>query len=155
MKSANKPELFVNAKEQSVGFSETNDCSVIALAIVTGKTYAECHAALKVLGRKERNGTTRFCIENAVELLGFEFEKIDSAKFISQYPGVHKNLQNVTTFHPARFHKVFQSSWIKNNNYLFYTSNHVSALKDGALQDWAAIRGFKVERIVKIYRKVK
>ena len=36
------------------GLSEKNDCSVRALANVTGMLYSDCHSIMKELGRKDK-----------------------------------------------------------------------------------------------------
>ena len=44
-------KLFRRANKRSKKWGETNDCTVIALAIATGKTYEVAHGALALRGR--------------------------------------------------------------------------------------------------------
>ena len=125
---------------------EGSDCSVQAVAIVCGVTYAEAHAACKALGRKDGKGMSTHLIERAVEALGCKVECRRRRDFIAQYPGAHKNLQNVTTHHPSRFNKV----WADGKTYLFYTTGHVAAVVDGANGDWCRRNALRVTRIVEV-----
>lgn len=50
-------DTYSNTKSlRAEGFNERRDCTVIALAAVTGLPYPRCHAALKDAGRKDRKG---------------------------------------------------------------------------------------------------
>lgn len=53
--------------KHAAGFVEKNDCAVRALAVFTGNPYAECHAKLKSLGRKQFKGTSIAVIKSALK----------------------------------------------------------------------------------------
>lgn len=56
----------------SRGMNETNDCTVRALAASTGRSYEDCHAALKARGRRNRQGSYDHQWMPAIEDLGFK-----------------------------------------------------------------------------------
>ena len=58
--------------EDSTRFKERGDCGVRALAVATGKPYAECHAALKAAGRRNRAVTWEAELLDAARALGFQ-----------------------------------------------------------------------------------
>lgn len=68
----NQPSLPPSVVAESDRFGETNDCSVKCLAIVTGKSYAQCHEALRLQGRKKGRGANGRQIEKALNALGFK-----------------------------------------------------------------------------------
>ena len=53
--------------------NECSDCGVLAIAAATGKPYAEVHAVLRALGRRNRGCTKGKWIEPALERLGVAF----------------------------------------------------------------------------------
>jgi hypothetical protein len=44
---------YLKGKTAPPSYNESNDCSVRAVANASGKTYEECHAIMKALGRKD------------------------------------------------------------------------------------------------------
>ena len=125
--------------------NESNDCSVKALAIGLNVDYMIAHEALRLQGRKNREGAMSFDILVAARKLGFDLHHVDPQEFIAKYPGGHKNLKNVTTHHMDRFNKV----WADGERYLVLTPRHVLAVVDGVNHDWT--KG-KAHRVVSIYR---
>lgn len=125
---------------ESRAFGENKDCSVKAVALAAGVTYAEAHAAMKAQGRKDRKGAYNDQINKAVESFGKKLVRINLRSKIDQYPGVHKNLRNVTTFHPARFPK----AWEDNKTYIAYISGHVLTIINGKTVDWTASRAKQI-----------
>ena len=126
--------------------NENNDCSVQAIAIVCGVTYAEAHEACKAEGREDGDGMRCYDIDSAIESLGFKVARRDKRLFIDQYPGAHKNLRNVTTHQPHRFNKV----WADGKTYLFFVKGHVAAVVDGVNGDWCRRKSMRVWRIVEV-----
>lgn len=63
---------------ESRGFNETNDCTVVAVAIVTGKTYPEAHKAMADAGRKRGRGAHCWQYEQALNALGFTWTELFS-----------------------------------------------------------------------------
>ena len=134
-----RTEAFKELHAKSKEMGELNDCGVKAVAVVTGMTYEEAHAALKHLGRINGVGSNRSWITNVIESRGFTVKRIPNSHFISQYPGVHSGLQSVTTHHPARFPKPFAMGV-----YLMFTTTHVAACIDGKVHDWSIGRSLRV-----------
>jgi hypothetical protein len=127
--------------ERSNELRENNDCTVVALAAVTGVDYAVAREALAAEGRRPGKGSFRHQQESALKKLGFKMRCQDYRHFIARYPGAHRNLRSVTTHHPDRFNKV----WADGNNYWLYTTRHVSACVNGVLHDWARGRAKRVK----------
>lgn len=143
-----KPEAYLRFTPDTERHNENNDCTVIALAAVTGVTYDEAHAACRAQGRKNGKGLLRSSMHQALRSLGFETLVVKRAEIIAKYPGNHKNLGSVTTHHPARF----KSVWRDGNNYLLHQKGHVSACVNGELQDWAVGRMKRVQLVCKVQK---
>lgn len=144
-----KTNEYMNLARDSSMMNETNDCSVKAVAAVTGCSYREAHAALAQAGRRNRHGVTTVTIHRAISALGFHCIALDTDEIIAQYPKAHRILKSVTTHHPERFNKV----WSKLGNVLMYSRCHVSASCNGRLHDWAKGRSLRVHSAYKVVRK--
>jgi hypothetical protein len=137
---------YTQARERSSKLSETNDCAVVALAVVTGLEYDVCHAALKKAGRIDGRGTYREHTEAALLALGFRITRFghsDIQRMIATYPGVHCNLKSITTHHPRRFAHCFAG--FKTS--LWFSETHVAAFKDNQLHDWSVNRALRIKTI--------
>lgn len=144
-------DLYRSMNSKSAAFGETNDCSVIAVATVTGCGYREAHDELCRLGRKQRRGVSAQTIIDATLAMGCGAVFVDPREFIDQYPGAHKNLKSVTTHHMDRFNEV----WRDGNTYLVFTTHHVLAVIDGVNHDWTRGRALRAESIYRITPKGK
>lgn len=134
-------QLFADSERHN----ERSDCTVVAIAIVTGKSYTQSWDALAAAGRQPRCGATRDKQRKALAALGYKARRVQPDYFINQYPEVHKRqLKNVTSHHPDRFPHVFQNGKV----YMMFNRKHVAALVDGKLHDWT--RGTR-KKIVEIW----
>jgi hypothetical protein len=143
IKKTNMTSLYNELRVDSARFLERNDCAVVAVAAVAGVSYAEAHRALEAQGRRKGQGTYMWQTENALKALGKKMTQLNLRTFIDQYPGVHRNLKNVTTHHPRRFPKVFDP----NKRYLFRTARHILAVMGGEVNDWTVNRAMQVVTI--------
>lgn len=127
---------------------EKNDCTIIAISIVTGKPYEECRTALMNHGKRRRQGCRISIQKKALKELGFSFKTIPSKFFLNQYSELYKRcIKNITTHQPDRFPHVFCNGRI----YLLFSPQHVSAMVDGKVHDWARGRRKKVTTILEIF----
>ena len=69
---------------------EDNDCAVLALALVTGASYPNAHAALADLGREPGEATERAALRAALEGWGFEVRRVYSANQLALLTGHHR-----------------------------------------------------------------
>ena len=122
------------------GITDRNDCAVVAVAAACDVPYSVAHAALAAQGRKQFRGTRTGMTHAAVRALGFDVREVSAEAMIKQYPGSHKNLRNVTTHHPERFHAV----WADGRRYLFTVAGHVLAVVNGQNCDWTKGRAKRV-----------
>jgi hypothetical protein len=126
---------------------ERCDCTIKAIAMVTGTTYDKARTALEANGKKPRCGCKEPVQRKALKELGFKARRVNPQTFIDQYPEVHKRqLKNVTTHQPDRFPHVFRDG----KTYLVYVPKHVLAMIDGAVHDWTRGRRKKVTTILEI-----
>lgn len=139
---------------------EENDCSVRAVTVLTGKPYEEVHVAFEKAGRQKKGGVNDFQTANALKTLGFQMKPLGPtyhrhkkwgetkpewvAKITDQYPGHHKDIAGLTTYHPRKFPEV----WAKMPPLLFLCRKHYAAFKDGVVHDWAAN---KPQQILRAY----
>lgn len=133
-------------RDQSAAFGEKNDCTVRAISLAAGISYAEAHALLAAEGRKQGHGVHfKSMFIPMLARLGFHAQRVNLHEIIATYPGVHSGLKNVTTHHPARFAKV----WPKGT-FIMFTARHVLAIKDGVNHDWTKGRAIRCESLWRI-----
>tara|TARA_R110000787_G_scaffold62238_1_gene140863 strand:+ start:346 stop:765 length:420 start_codon:yes stop_codon:yes gene_type:complete len=100
---------------------ENNYCAVIAVSVVADVSYGKARSYLFKEGRKDGKGTTPLWTYNALEKLGYI--KTD---YNGRYP---KTLATAVRVLPKR------------GTFTVHTLGHISVVKDGVLQDWAASTG--------------
>lgn len=129
--------------------NEKNNCSALAISIITGKPYSEAYAILKSLCKKDSDFTNKALMAEAINLLGFRCRflvYIERRAIIDAYPGVHKNLKSISTRHPEKFKK----AWEGVGDCLLFSGRHVSAYKDGEVQGLAKGCAKKVTEIWRV-----
>lgn len=127
------------------------DCGVIALASAAGITYEEAHAALAKEGRKAGAPTANEQLKAALEGLGFIVSVFANPSRITEdFPGIHKNLKNVTTHTPRRFKSAWDKHFAADANLFLFSKEHVSSYNEGLLQDWAINNSRRVHEIWEI-----
>jgi hypothetical protein len=149
LKPTTLPDGFLALKVERQAHNEHRDCTVIAIAAVTGKPYAECREALARAGRRSRRGCYPEQQEAALRELGFKVRTWTSSEMVEMcrsYP--LKGIPGITTHHPRRFPK----QWAQHagRKLLFYSRGHVSAFVGGVVQDWAINRSKRVVRIKEV-----
>ena len=60
-------------------YNDTNNCSVVAVAISTGVAYGAAFKALEKRGRKRGQGVSNFNILKAIVDLGFMPDRVEGA----------------------------------------------------------------------------
>ncbi len=100
---------------------ENNYCAVIAVAVAADVSYGKARSYLFKEGRKDGKGTQPVWTYRALEKLGYT-----TAEYSGKYP---KTLATAARVLPKR------------GTFLIHTRGHISAVKDGVLQDWAASTG--------------
>ncbi len=129
---------------------EHNDCSVKAIALVTGRSYREAHAALKVAGRRDRGRTPIRVSAAAIRGLGATLRvwtDMEMFRMMDSYPGadVHNNRRAITTHHWRRF----ATQWAphRGKKLIIVTNGHMLAVIDGEVKDWSVNRSLRVREI--------
>lgn len=140
-------DLYNSVDKKGKELNERNDCTIVALTIVTNKPYEECKSTLESHGKRRRQGCKRSIQLKALKTLGFKTRNINPEHFLNQYPEVHKRqLKNITTHQPDRFPHVFRDG----RTYLLYNPNHVAAMINGKVHDWTRGRRRKVVQILEV-----
>jgi len=104
-------------KEEIKFAKDTNSCTVVALACVTGNTWSECNQYLSKYGRRYRKGMTRQMQENAFK--GF-------TKFVvKNSPYTYKNRITIGQF--IKKHPI--------GKFYCCVRGHAFAIIDGVLYD--------------------
>jgi hypothetical protein len=133
--------------------NETNDCSVIALAIAARITYDEAHDAMRRQGRKDREGTFTDQSVAAFEMLGLELVNIP-ALTVCRAHGRNRTLFTDDDFKgvktPLTLAPALQKIAAKDRSRTFVvvTSSHMFTARAGIIHDWI---GGRRHRIVNIY----
>jgi hypothetical protein len=127
-----KTDRFMELAKASAKAKEKNDCTVIAVAVVTGSSYEKALKAMTDAGRAPKHGASMMDVVDALCRLGFRWEQVEEQYFISDYPKPHARiLQHVTTHHADRF----PASWADGNTYIVETRKHVAAVVNGVPHD--------------------
>ena len=119
-------------KKQSVQMGEANDCTVKALALVSGMEYKYCHTLLAKHGRPRRSGPSWAQFYRAVSAMGlWKKEYQVKSKTLTT---LERELKNV------------------KGRFLVETSGgrHVCAIVNGVVEDWTAGRRHRVLRVWKV-----
>jgi hypothetical protein len=152
LKKTRLPDGYISLAEDRMAHGEgRRDCTVVAMSICTGLPYATVHAALSAAGRRKGCGTYRHQQYVALRALGFEVREWSAAEriaMIASYP--KKGIAGLTTHQPRRFAKAWAPH--RDKTLLLYSRGHVSAMKDGVVQDWAINRAKQVFDVVEVYR---
>ena len=146
-------EDFVKLKSEAGKIGENKDCSVKAISIACDVPYAEVHALLKKLGRKDGKGTPLTACEKAIMELGFkirEWSFDEHRDMIDTYPSPHNGLRSITTHHLRRFPQAWAGC---HPNMIWVTARHMLAVKDGVVRDWSINRALRVKRIWEIEKE--
>jgi len=133
-------ELYEKVMETSNEFFERNDCAVKALAIATGEGYEMAHYALECQGRKPRDGTFIWQTLDALESLGYTWERIDATQ-IPARTGL--TLNRLLTEKPGAF----------PDRYIVSYSRHLGAVAGSEVLDWSKNRRKRIVCMYKISRK--
>jgi hypothetical protein len=118
------------AREQ---LRETNDCGVLALALLCDVSYARAHQVLSDLGRKHRKGTSFPKMASAANELGYKFSN-DCQPF---------ELKTVGSLPYTMSRKGM------TGRYLVWATRHWAAYIDGRLEDWS--KGSR-KRVLAVYK---
>lgn len=151
IKRTSLPKEYQDAVAIAAVAGERNDCTVKAVALVTGASYEKAREVLKALGRRDRKGTTSSVFMAAVRVLGKDFRRVESREITSTYPSPHDTLQHVTSHHPRRFNKV----WDKSKTYIMASSTHAFAVVGGETKDWSVNRSLRATAIYEIIEGAK
>lgn len=140
-------DRFRKLAKDSYAYKEDKDCTVMAVAVACDVPYSKAHKAMSEAGRKPRRGAKRDVTQKAIESLGFKIRKWSPSEFkttIADYAPPHNTRLNITTHHPRRFPEVWKE---KHRNMLFFTRNHVAAVRDHVTHDWSINNKLHVKEI--------
>lgn len=135
--------------EYRVALNETNDCTVVALAAATGRSYKLAYDAMAMEGRLHGKGSHSAAMIQAAANLGFDCKRVCINEIIDRYPLPHRNvLTNVTSHHPDRF----ADCWPKGT-FLMFSRSHVLCVKDGVNLDWSRGRALRIISMFEVVPK--
>lgn len=122
---------FVAVRSASKDMGEYRDCTVRALTIATGREYADCHAAMKAQGRKNRRGSSVYAMVAASKALGY-----------------HMTALAPRTVRAKTMRTIERDSAVSSGNFIVAMAGHVGAVQDGKVIDHTEGR---LNRIQKVY----
>ena len=117
-----------------IEMNETNDCSVLAVALTCRIDYHLSHVALKMAGRKNRHGVFPEHIKKATQHLGFTLG-----------PVIRPKQANGSKYTPRTIGQQFPAG-----RYLAFSRSHVFALIYGEAQDWHKGRRYHIIKVQEI-----
>ena len=154
------PRMKANIESDNMG--EDNDCTVKAIAIAAGVSYAKAHAACKAQGRNKGYGIPYFAILRALESLapvrcqirqheyrtgGVKSEYVNAVKD-KTIPTISRMAKSLgakrLTFN--RLPEVVR----KDKKYLAMNNSHCVAVVDGEIQDWSTGSKMLVTELIEL-----
>lgn len=155
-------KLYQKINKRSDKWRESNDCTVKALAIATGKTYEEAHGALALRGRNYRKGVAMAMVWHALKDLGFTKKEVYRHSLIRISDSVHRYLNEEkqeiakkmrrTRWAKGRTMKSIEPHLPKRGVYLIQTSTHVLCVRAGQIHDWTQNRKHRITHVHHITR---
>ena len=118
---------------------EHNDCSVVAMAVLTEKSYEDVHFQFVNAGRKYRIGTNRLTCFDAISCLGYRV--VNAERFHTTMPEgetiPHYGMDAVArhTGYTMTVNRLEQYV-NKRKRYLGVVNKHMFAIVGGKVQDW-------------------
>ena len=112
--------------------NETNDCSVMAIAIACRLTYEQAHRVMAEHGRRNGRGAHTFQILAAAKSLGFELTPVKK---------VNKGYTACTI-----------GKKCKAGYYMAFVSGHVLGVVNGDVYDWTEGRRHRIKKVYKVTR---
>lgn len=115
--------------------NDNNFCAVVAIAVATNKKFCKIRSMLAKEGRKHRKGTPQPYTEKVLNKLGYELVRYDSYSW-------PKTLTTATRMLPSK------------GTFLLRTRSHITCIKDGVMEDWAATgsrkRVYQIQQVKEI-----
>lgn len=131
--TTNRTDLRSTLAEQSAHRNETNDCSVRALAVVTGEDYEAAHRALQAEGRKHRKGSTMPAIAKAAKRLGYTMIRGDRRNYVAKTVRTAERDRN-----------------LRRGAFMLEVRSHVAGMVDGQIVDWSEGRLHRIKAVWEI-----
>lgn len=148
------PQQFVAMHAETRAASENNDCAVKAVALLTGAPYSQVLELMAKHGRQARKGTFRGTTQAVIEELGFTVRKWtfkERLDLIASYsPKAPQWYQSLTTKQVKAYNKKWRA--LPCQSMLLFSTQHVSAYKDGEVIDWAHNRAKRINDIWEVIR---
>ena len=116
--------------------SEKRDCTVVALALLSGEEYKDAYAALELAGRKRNCGAYTYQTMEAFKILDVE---------LTQLPSISIRQKNGSRYTPKTIGKRYQKG-----KFLCRSHGHMFALIDGVVEDWSRNRRLHIKQMWKV-----
>lgn len=121
--------IYQGLRNEANSLRENNDCGVKALAVATGRSYADCHVALKAHGRKNGKGTYNWQMEKAVNDLGFKLISVSCH---------HRGLRALSRDLP------------QTGNFIIWVTRHYAGASGGKIHDWSDGKCLRVKGVFQV-----
>ena len=151
---------YKNVRPSREHFGETNDCSVIAVSIVTNESYEKALHVLDHNGREFRKGSYPDQQQAALRDLGYEKATISGytlLKYWNLFTGGRPNRK------PDAHDKLYRTFTIKNlvenpelldgATALVRVKGHVAAWKNDQLEDWSKTTKMRIREIDIVWKR--
>ena len=131
---------FLKTRKQREPYNETDDCTVVAVAIAGKVSYDMAHSVMKKCGRKDRSGASVRTVSAALASIGAEEIKLRVMELEYKNKGVGLTPNNIV--------KVLS----KYRTYIAYTVNHVLTIRKGVVEDWTDGKRHKITEVYEVKR---
>ena len=137
-------DLYHSLGEDRKSFGEDRDCGVVALTVATGESYSDCHTALSLAGRQDRQGTYNHMYKIAADLLGYHVT--EHYRFNCEFHSRLDWMNYCKTPISAERHLP------STGGFIFRTRNHAIGARDGQVHDWTKGRRHRILSIMEVIK---
>ena len=130
----------------------TNDCGIVALALVSGVSYNDARAMLSSVGKPDRLGTNTGLMSRALQKLGYDNRVLNLDYYLEKINDAHGCARYLCSAHVKRYPEIFADK--SDHRQLWFVPNpsHIFAFTGGAtVDDFAPNSRKRVYRVMDVF----
>ncbi len=125
-------DKYTDVYAEASRLRDTNCCALIAVAVLTGKSYEDVYDLFRAKGRRRGKGTYGYITRSVLRDLGYTLERL-------------KRLPKTVNQCEAKLSK--------RGRFLIHTSRHALAMKNGKVHDHSRGSRRRPKEIYRVVRK--
>lgn len=136
-----------------VGEGNRRDCSVKAVAIITGESYERVLEVMRREGRRDGRGTPQCITLDTLAELGWTVRLWLDSEMQRVLPFRKRGRGNITSYHPIRFPEWWAPVAARGARLLMRSRGHMWAYTNGRVHDWSETRAVRVTNIWEVTKR--